>query len=295
MRICIIGLGKLGASLAAILESKKTNCQTCGWDVVETKNPIQAKTCDEAVNGSDTIFLVVPSQFLASSLKTIKTCKINPRTVLVSFIKGLDPATKKIPIELIASQFPKNPAAVVSGPMLSEEIINLPTRATIACSKKKYIQGIQDIFNGTNLSLEFSNDIKGVSWLGVLKNVYALATGVSDGLELGYNFRSCLALQSLREIKTILKKIGGKETTIFEYAGIGDYLTTAFSPKSRNYNYGFSRGRGTPPSGELAEGVKNLELVHGIAGRNPLPVLNALKQIFINGEDPKNALLRSLR
>lgn len=294
MRIGIIGLGKLGASLAEILKSKKANCQACGWDVVETKNPIQTKTCDEAVNDSDVIFLAVPSQFLASSLNTIKTCRINQKAVLVSFIKGLDPATKKIPIELIADQFPKNPAAVVSGPMLSEEIAGLPTKATIACSDKKYVQNIQNIFSGTNLSLEFSSDVKGVSWLGILKNVYALAIGISDGLELGYNLRACLALQSLREIKIIIKKVGGKETTIFEYAGIGDYLATAFSPKSRNYNYGLARGRGIPPSGELAEGVVNLKSVHGIAGAKPLPVLNALKQIFINGEEPKTALLRSL-
>lgn len=291
-KIAIIGFGKLGRALADVLEAKKESCLTCAWDIVKTGDHREVDKCDEAVKDAIAVFVVVPSAFFSESLNGLLGC-VDKNTVLVSCVKGLDDKTGNLPIKLLEKNFPKNPVAVLSGPMLSEELKNgLPTRAVIASKKSSQVKQIIDLFQGTSLILAPSNDPIGSSFYGILKNIYALALGLSDGLELGANFKSCLALQAAKEMKKIVKSAGGKDETFLSEAGLADFLATGYSPKSRNYSYGFKKAKGEELNNELVEGVKNLEAVLKTTEKIKLPLLLAVKNIFLNNQDPKTELLK---
>ena len=204
-KIAIIGFGKIGQAFADILDEKKEWCRTCGWDVVETKDPRQVGDIKEAKKDASIIILAIPSRHFGEGAKYLG--EVDKNTILISATKGFDASTKKLPIEVLHDTYPKHASGIISGPMLSEELREgFPTRATLAGKNKKRLKEVQELFDGTNLTLEISEDWVGVSLFGILKNIYALATGLSDGLGLGSNFRSCVALQAIREIEEISKK-----------------------------------------------------------------------------------------
>lgn len=290
-KITFIGFGKLGIALADVLSAKKETCITCGWDVVVTNDPRQVGTLDEATKDASVIFLCVPSEFFSESLKNLKHLSLD--VFLISCTKGFDKKTNRLPFEVLRTTFPGNPIGVISGPMLSEELGNgLPTRAILASSNAAVAAEVQKLFFGSNLTLSISEDILGVSLLGILKNVYVLALGLSDGLHLGNNYKSCLALQALQEMQKIIVEKGGKAESIWSEAGVADFLTTGYSTKSRNYTYGFEKARNGHLSDVLSEGIKNISKVRELATPvSHFSLLSIIQKIFIEQADPKSNLL----
>ena len=286
-KIAIIGFGKLGQALANILEKKKESCRICSWDIVETGDPRQVSSLNEAVDGSSVIFFSVPSKFFREA--TSKVGSLQPEVMLVSCTKGFDGPLLKFPFEVLKEFYPRNPIGVISGPMLSEELEKgLPTRATIACDNPAEINKVIGLFSDTKLALEPSGDLVGVSFLGILKNVYALALGLSDGLQLGSNFKSCLTLQSLQEMESILLRSGGKKESLISLSGISDFLASGYDSKSRNYSYGFKKAKDESLEGIMAEGATNIEKVIGKIGNvEEYALLKLIKGIFVDGENPK--------
>lgn len=294
-KIAIIGFGRLGRALAAILSVKQDSLDICAWDVVETDDPRQKKTCEEATKDAAVVFLVVPSAFFEDGVNNVASY-VGRGSVIVSCTKGLDGKSGTLPVSILEKRLSKNINAVLSGPMLSEELDSgLPTCATLSGRKTKELEKIREIFQNTSLELEISDDPLGVSWWGILKNVYALGLGLSDGLELGFNFRSCLALQAVKEIQAIIKSQKGKTESAFTYAGLSDFIATGFSPKSRNYSYGFNFAKKNPLGENLAEGLKNLPAVFEIAEKTKPRLMFALKNIFTENSDPKNELQAALK
>ena len=138
-------------------------------------------------------------------------------------------------------------------------------------------------------------NVIGVSLFGIFKNVYALSLGCSDGLEMGSNFRSCMALQAIKEMKALVKEYGGREETAFTCAGIADFLATGFSPHSRNYSYGFHHARNEVHDRQIAEGVENIAIVVSrLTSKQNFPLLNAIEKIFLHKKHPRPVLERSL-
>ena len=302
MKIAIIGFGRFGKALANILEAKKETHEICVWDIAETGDRRQVKKCEEALLGAEIVLIAVPSTFFGESLKNLSCVPKN--AMIASCTKGFDGKTNKLPIEILKQAFPKNPLGVLSGPMLSEELgEGLPTKATFASTSKKDAEKVIRMFKGTNLALEYSKDIKSVSLLGILKNVYALGTGLSDGLSLGSNFRSCVALRAVKEMKEILSETGGKKESFMTYAGLSDFLTTAYSPKSRNYQYGHAWGEGKKAGDnlaeeicpELVEGVDNIARIKKYTRRaSEKPLFRAIENIFMKNKEPKKELLKAV-
>ncbi len=286
-KIAIIGFGKLGQAIANILEKKKENCKVCSWDIVETGDPRQIPLLSDAVTGSTIVFFSVPSKFFRESVSTVGY--LTSETILVSCTKGFDAPLLKFPFEVLKEFYPRNTIGVISGPMISEELEkNLPTRATIASDNPAKIKKVVDLFSGTNLTLEPSEDLVGISLLGILKNIYALALGLSDGLNLGFNFKSCLTLQSFQEMELIIVKSGGKKESLMSPAGIADLLATGYCPKSRNYTYGFKKARGESLEGIMAEGFTNIENVISKAGNvEEYMLLKMIKGIFLDDVNPR--------
>lgn len=289
-KVTIVGFGKLGQSLATVLSAKK-DLQVFGWDVVQTNHPLQHKNLEELLPESLAVIVAVPSEHFANCSTLLKS--VNKSTILVSCTKGIDPKTNKLPYEILKESFPQNPIAVVSGPMLSEELENnLPTVASIASDKEINVKEAVELFSETCLSLVYSNDPIGTSLLGILKNVYALSLGLSDGLGMGSNFKSCLSLIALTEISNILEVCGGNKNSILSPAGVSDFLTTGYSEKSRNYSYGFKFGKGENLEGIMAEGVKNIANVGARVGNtSDFKLFNGIKSIFLEKAPVKEALV----
>ena len=286
-KFTIIGFGKLGQAIANILERKKESCEVCSWDVVETGDPRQMPSLNEAVAGTDVIFFSVPSKFFREAVS--KLGLLPPEIILVSCTKGFDAPALKFPFEILKEFCPKNTIGVISGPMLSEELEeNLPTRTMLASDNSAEIKKVADLFSGTNLSLEQSEDLIGVSFLGILKNVYALTLGLSDGLDLGSNFKACLTLQALREMELIIIKSGGKKESLMSFAGISDFLATGYYFKSRNYTFGFRKAKNESLEGIMAEGAANIEnVISKIGNVEEYPLLKMIKRIFLEGINPR--------
>lgn len=289
-KIAILGFGKLGRCLADVLS--KENYQVVGWDVMETGDPRQVKSLTEVLNETTAIFLALPSEHFKKGLESLGP--LDPSTLLVTFTKGFVASGDTLPYELVRRIYLTNPTAVVSGPMLSEELsMGLPTRAVVAADDDDASEKIKELFSGTVLTLEISDDWIGVSLLGILKNVYALVLGLGEGLSFGSNFKSVLTLMALREMENIVKEKGGQPETVYTPAGISDFLTTAYSPQSRNFTYGFRFARGEDLTGIMAEGIVNLEqTVRYVGDLASYPLLGTIKDIFSEDRPAKGSLVR---
>ncbi len=192
----------------------------------------------------------------------------------VSIAKGLDDQGRcswRIFHDVLAG---KAHYAVMYGPMISEEIrAGKPAFADVAASDAGDFQMLRELFASRALHLRESTDPLGISWCAILKNVYVIAFGIADALELGDNVRGHLAVAAVEELAAISVHLGGRPETAYRHAGLGDLVTTATSAGSHHHALGgflvrgeFDRIRG--------EGVHSLEVLHALslvdAGRYPL-------------------------
>ncbi|RMD51087.1 hypothetical protein D6827_02835, partial [Candidatus Parcubacteria bacterium] len=242
MKIAIIGFGKFGRALADILTKNNDN-QILAWDIAKIDDYRWRSNRSEVINGADFIFFAVPSAFFSQAVVDIENIPQN--AILISGTKGVDAHTGKFPYEVLQTAFPQNTVAVLGGPMLASELAEgKMTAADIAVKHFDDFQKIEALFQNTNLSVGYCNDLLGVSLSGVLKNIYTLLFGLSDGLSLGANFKACLVRNAIQEMSRIIEVLGGDRETVFGYAAIGDLLATGYSDLSRNYRFGYSFANG---------------------------------------------------
>jgi len=237
-KVVIVGFGKFGQTLADVL-GVEDECTVCGVDVDTKNDPRQVKNPWEAIQGAAVIFLVVPSACFSKGLEHLKGLRSN--VILVACSKGFDGITGKLPFEVLKGRFPKNPVVVLSGPSLADELRQgLPTRVTLASSNTAAITFLQGLFSKTIIFPKAAHDMIGVSLLGILKNVYTLALGASDGKELGNDFKSILVQQAACEITAIVKinrghektflRIPRSETPIMSCAALGKMIVLENNP-----------------------------------------------------------------
>ena len=286
--IAVIGLGNLGSALAAQL----TGCTVRGWDVVKTDHSYQTDTLYEAIKDATTIFLVVPSEHFESSLRDIIREYSNhgrwhdaTNVNFITFTKGI--CNGRLPIEILERELPFNPRGVISGPMLSKEIYHEKTHAMLATDNidMHAASGLMTRMN--NIRLQVTTNTIGVTLCGIVKNVYAVGMGMADGYKLGDNVKACIATKAIQEMEQLIGD------TVLSYAGIGDLLTTCYSPNSRNYSYGYQWAKGHNTDGIMSEGVKNIDQVLDYCSID-LPVVQAInKCLHCEGIQPLMAVLNS--
>ncbi|MBU2101371.1 NAD(P)-binding domain-containing protein [Patescibacteria group bacterium] len=281
-KILIIGAGEMGKALSSVLKQKK-GVEIKFWD----KNPrlSSSKDIDELVKGAQYIFLCVPSPAIMQVTYDIKPY-LKRDVLVVSLTKGIEKETNKFSSEILRKRFGKNRIAIMAGPMLAEEINKgLSTKVTTGSTKNNF-EKLEALLNGTNLHVEHSPDIKGVSIAGVLKNIYALGLGIIDGLGLGSNAKGVFMNVAVLEMEAILKRLGGKSDTALMLAGIGDLEATGNSPFSTNFIVGqkiASGGRGKL----ISEGSVSIEPLSKRLGNKDLPpALSAIRKSIKN---PKKA------
>lgn len=194
---------------------------------------------------------------------------------------------------------PRNPVAVLSGPSHAEEVARgMPTTVTIACSRKELGESLRKEFSSPRFRVYTNKDLFGVEFSGAMKNVIALAAGIVDGLGFGDNTKAALLTRGLAEIVKLGTAMGAKRKTFYGMAGVGDLITTAFSPFGRNRAVGERIGRGETleqilaTTKKVAEGVGTTRAVHELSRKLDIemPITTEVYRVLFKAKDPRVAL-----
>ena len=257
----------------------------------------------KVLEGAEIIVSVSPSEFVRPVMERARE-HISGRPLLVSASKGLelgsDLRMSEVLLQVLGSELAEG-CVVLSGPSFAAELARrLPTAVTLASRDEDKAVAVQDLFQNEHFRLYTQSDVIGTELGGSLKNVIALAAGISDGLGLGDNARAALLTRSLAEISRLTHKLGGEPETLSGLAGVGDLILTCTGDLSRNRTVGLQIGRGQSLSEVLsgmrsvAEGVRTTKAAVDLAGSHgvEMPIAVAVYSILYEDVEPRQALAR---
>jgi glycerol-3-phosphate dehydrogenase (NAD(P)+) len=225
----------------------------------------------EAVDGADLWISAIPTVYLRPTLARFRGLVSAP--AVVSLTKGIEIDTFRRPTEIIAEVLDTDRVATLSGPSHAEEVCKgLPTSLVAAGADSHLTNQIQDYFNSDRFRVYTNPDVAGVEYAGALKNVVGIAAGICDGLKLGDNAKSAMLTRGLAEMTRFGVSLGAEAETFYGLAGLGDLITTCFSPHGRNRRVGQLLGEGQTLKAILAsspaivEGVTTAKSIHERSG-----------------------------
>ncbi|MFC1659392.1 NAD(P)H-dependent glycerol-3-phosphate dehydrogenase [Pseudomonadota bacterium] len=234
--------------VAEEINKKRTNKQYLPKAKLN-KNIYAETSLEESIKNNELIFLVIPAQTVRSVCERIKeTLKEIKQKFSPSFVvcaKGIEKNSLKLMNEVITEYFPKADVAILSGPNFAVEIVELlPAVTTVATKNKRFFDRIAKLLDSKSFKCHYSNDIVTTEVAGMMKNVVAIASGITVGLELGENAKASIIMQGFNEIGRFCDAMGGNKNNLNNAAGIGDIILTAGSRKSRNMSLGLEIGKG---------------------------------------------------
>ena len=258
---------------------------------------------NEVAEYADILFFVIPSAFIHSELEKLHIDISNK--IIVSAVKGIIPETGLLLGEHFheAYTIPYHNIAVIAGPCHAEEVaLERLSYLTISCSDAEKAKEIASKLASTYIKTKISDDIIGVEYAVMLKNIYAIAAGIAHGLGYGDNFQSVLMSNSIREMKRFIKKMHKMKRNINNSAYLGDLLVTGYSVFSRNRMFGNMIGKGyTVKSAQMemsmvAEGYYATKSAYLLNKKNTkktqLPIINAVYDILYENKNPKKVFKR---
>ena len=258
------------------------------------KNVIFTDSIEKVIINKDIIICAVPSIYVRSTIKKAKRF-ISKDQIIVSVAKGIEASTLYTMTQVIESEIPYAKVVALSGPTHAEEVAeSIPTTIVAACKDLKVAMKIQDVFMSKYMRVYTNTDILGVELSGALKNIIAIASGISSGLGWGDNTRAAIITRGLYEIKALGQKMGCFEETFSGLSGIGDLVVTAISENSRNNRYGFFIGRGMDSTealervGMVVEGLNVLPAALELEKKYcvEMPLVDAVEEIVNKGASP---------
>ncbi|MGA7417159.1 MAG: NAD(P)H-dependent glycerol-3-phosphate dehydrogenase [Acidimicrobiales bacterium] len=284
-RVAVIGAGSWGTTVASLVSS---NTSTILWarspDLAER---LTADRCNQAYlpdialpdgleatadlefagEGAELVIMAVPSHGFRAVLAQLAP-SISPGTPVISLTKGLEQGSHRRMTQVVAELLPGSPAGVLTGPNLaSEVIVGQPTASVVALADQELVEWVQELLISPHFRVYTNIDVVGCEIAGALKNVLAIASGISDGLGFGDNTRAALITRGLAEMARLGIELGGAVTTFGGLAGVGDLVATCTSPKSRNRTLGEALGRGR----SLADIVADMRMVaEGVKTARPM-------------------------
>lgn len=252
---------------------------------------------EDAVKRAYYILNVVPTQFTRSVFAQAEKFFLKD-AVIISATKGIEQGTL-LTVSSVLREISGKQIAVLSGPSFAKEVIKkFPTAVTLAAVNPETGLLLQEIFNTSYFRVYTHTDIIGVELGGALKNVIAIASGISDGLGMGHNARAALITRGLAEITRLGKAMGADTKTFSGLSGLGDLVLTCTGPLSRNYSVGVSLGKGMKlndilsASKSVAEGVATslsafqLSQKHGIE----MPIVEQVYKVLYKEKNPETAV-----
>lgn len=254
----------------------------------------------EAVEFGDIIILAIPTQFLRNVLHKLKDLPIKNK-IFVSVAKGIEKKTYLRPSEIVRSVLGESVRlCILSGPSHAEEVARgIPTLVVVASRDPEVAREVQSVVGETYLRTYVQTDEVGVELGGALKNVVAIAAGVSDGLGFGDNTKSGLISRGLLEMARLGIRVGANPNTFYGLSGLGDLVTTCFSQHGRNLRVGRDLGKGKKIQEILggmemvAEGVDTAAAVYEFCQKLglDLPIMGEVYRILFENKNPRQAVI----
>jgi len=313
-KILILGAGSWGATVGDVVSQK---AEVFLWEKSEKKYKFFLKHLHpeffpfikmkkfsilnklEIPDGTKLIFVATPAQSVREVLERLKMQMQRKKIPLVILSKGIEIKTLKTMDCVVEEIFGSHPYAIISGPSHAEEVAKRkPTSFIIASKNKALALKLQKFFLFPYLRPYTHTDVRGVALGGALKNVYAIAAGICDGMKLGINAKASLITRSLAEMIRIGTALGGKFHTFSGLSGVGDLITTCFSNFSRNRNLGEEIGKGYSLNEALkkvkttAEGASTVIAVKKISDEKKIsaPIANGIYDILFKRKNLKNVI-----
>ena len=319
MKISVLGAGSWGTTLACLLANNGN--QVYLWEI----NKQAAEKLDKeriipfiggatipenvvissdlnVIKETEAVLFVVPSHFLRSTVMSIKKLNIDlGKKLVISATKGIENETLLRVSQIIEEIYPdtKDKIVALSGPSHAEEVSKqIPTVVTSASKNKELAVKVRDLFMNDYFRVYTQDDIVGVELGASLKNVFAVAGGIIDGLNFGDNTKAAIISRGLIELINLGVALGGKEKTFYGLSGVGDLMVTCFSKHSRNRNLGEMLAKGkTLEQAEkelkmVAEGVKTCMSAYQLGKKLniDLPIINQVYEVLFNNKDAKKAV-----
>ncbi len=313
-QIAVIGDGGWGTTVAILLANKGYDVTLWGVfpDYVSVlkkervnrkflpgiKIPGSVRFTSEAVDikKSAIAVIAIPSKYLRGTLSVFRG-KIGEKAV--SLTKGIEEDTLKRPSEVIADVLGPLKIAAVSGPTISFEVArSLPTTVVAASGDEAFAVEVQNIFTTPNFRAYTSGDIIGVELGGALKNIIAIAAGISDGMGFGVNAKAALLTRGLAEIIRFGVKMGAKKETFFGSSGLGDLATTCISSHSRNRWFGQEIAKGRKlkdilkETEMIVEGATTVRSTYELSKKTgvELPITQKIYELLYHDKKPEDAV-----
>jgi len=321
VKICVVSNGSYGTALSKVLCDNSHDVTLWGRDHAyiekmqssrENTRYLKGLTLPEnlklssnlaqAVSGAELILLATPTQYMRSSLEQLAALQLN-NPLLVNVAKGIEVKSLKRISEITQDIFGDNHRYVMfAGPSHAEEVmLNLPTAVVAAAKNEQDAAMVQKAFMNEYFRVYSSDDVTGVELGGALKNIFAIAAGIIDGMGFGDNTKAALMTRGIVEKARLGQALGGKVATFNGLSGIGDLIVTCTSQHSRNRFVGESLGKGKSMQEiaeemghSVAEGVKTTKSAYMLARQLDVntPIIDEAYAVLYEGADPREAIKR---
>jgi glycerol-3-phosphate dehydrogenase (NAD(P)+) len=313
MRTTVLGAGAWGTALAKVLQ-ENGNAVTL-WDIDGATLERLRQGSNErylpgvtlptdwkiepdfarAVGGGECLILAIPSQAFRQVASQLK----GHPAIFVSVTKGIEFETGGTMSRILREFAPASRVAALSGPSFAREVaLGIPTTVVCACESDGTARTVQGLLHRPEFRIYRSTDVLGVEYGGALKNVVAIAAGVSDGLGYGDNTKAGLVTRALSEMRRLGVACGAQPETFAGLSGLGDLMLTCFSRQSRNRDLGERLGRGETMAAimasqpKLAEGYPTARSAQRLAQTKSVatPIVDEVKAILYEGKEPRLAV-----
>lgn len=317
MRCAVVGAGAWGTALADLLARNGHDVRLWAYepDVVESINKTRENVrflhghalspaveavgdIHRAVEGAELVTLATPSQVLRRIVKSA-VASLPRGAPLVVATKGIEQGTLCLMTEVAEQEIPGATVVALSGPTFAAEVVSRQPTAVVVASKQSEAAGIaQRAFSSAYFRVYTHTDVIGVELGGALKNVIAVATGIAEGLGLGFNARAALVTRGLAEMTRLGSALGAQQSTFAGLAGLGDLVLTCTGSLSRNRAVGVELGKGRTLEEVLgdretvAEGVVTAQSARELAAREgvEMPIVDTVNRVLFEGQPARSAI-----
>ena len=263
------------------------------------KNLIATSNLHESIKKADQVIIAVPSHAFKPVFLQIK----DHVKRIAWLTKGIEPDALKLLSDVVEESNKNLSYAVISGPSFAKEVANhMPTAIVVAGNNQEYMSQLVELIHHKNLRVYQSIDPIGVQVCGAVKNILAIACGISDGLSFGANAKAALITRGLAEMTRLGKKLGAHTETFAGLAGTGDLVLTCTDNQSRNRRFGLLIGQGHSPDAaeqeiqQVVEGKHNAKLIHELALKNQveMPICEVVNDVLNHQLSATDAVKRLL-
>jgi glycerol-3-phosphate dehydrogenase (NAD(P)+) len=317
MRCAVVGAGAWGTALADLLTRNGHDVQLWAYepDVVESVNTKHENVrflgghalsaglhatgdIKRAVEGAELVTLATPSHVLRSILRSAAKSLVSTAPIVVAS-KGIEKGTLALMTEVAEQEIPGATVVALSGPSFAKEVVTRqPTAVVVASTGDEAAEIAQRAFSSPYFRAYTHTDVTGVELGGALKNVMAVATGIAEGLGLGFNARAALVTRGLAEMTRLGLALGAEQSTFAGLAGLGDLVLTCTGSLSRNRAVGVEVGKGRTLEEVLkdketvAEGVVTAQSARELAAREgvEMPIVDTVNRVLFEGQSARSAI-----